>query len=211
MSMTEDNQQNKKPENSATAEKQRDDVLIQIKESEHKKLLEELAQYKDKYVRLYAEFENARKRMEREKFEFVKFANEGLIVEFLGILDNLERSIEVAKAKHQDYTAFLQGTGYVVEYPDYQDVRKIGNILVALDEKEKLMGVINRKLAKRIDVFIGQEIPCAAIDSCSIVISCYKAKSGVTGRMAVLGPTRMDYEKVISALDYFSNLMGEIE
>ena len=47
--------------------------------------------------------------------------------------------------------------------------------------------------------------------SCSIVISGYKAKSGATGRMAVLGPTRMDYEKVISALDYFSNLMGEIE
>ena len=61
--MTEHTQENKKPENSVTAEEKKEGPLIQIKESEYKKLLDELNQYKDKYVRLYAEFENARKRM----------------------------------------------------------------------------------------------------------------------------------------------------
>ena len=78
------------------------------KDAECQKLEEEAARYKDQYIRLYAEFENARKRMERERQEFIKYANEGLITEFLSILDNLERSVEAAQAKHEDYEAFLK-------------------------------------------------------------------------------------------------------
>lgn len=90
--------------------------MIKIKESERLKLVEEGAQYKEKYVRLYAEFENARKRMEREKQDFFRYANEKLIVEFLGILDDLERSVESAKANHQDYTAFVKGIEMVMAH-----------------------------------------------------------------------------------------------
>ena len=86
----------------------------QERDAEYQKLAEEAAKYKDQYVRLYAEFENARKRMEHEKQEFIKYANEGLLTEFLSILDNLERSVEVAKAKHQDYEAFLKGVEMIM-------------------------------------------------------------------------------------------------
>lgn len=92
------------------------DNVLEIKESEYKKLNDELASYKDKYLRIYAEFENARKRMDREKQEFVKYANEGLIVDFLNVLDDLERSVEAAKAKHEDYTAFLKGIEMVMAH-----------------------------------------------------------------------------------------------
>ncbi len=90
--------------------------IVSLKESEYKKLVDEIAQQKDKYVRLYAEFDNARKRMEREKQEFVKYANEELVVEFLDVLDDLERSVEAAKAKHEDYTAFLKGIEMVMAH-----------------------------------------------------------------------------------------------
>ena len=81
--------------------------MIKVKESEHAQLAENAAKYKEQYVRLYAEFENARKRMDREKQDFVRYANEGLIVEFLGILDDLERSVEAAKTKHEDYKSMI--------------------------------------------------------------------------------------------------------
>ncbi len=93
-----------------------EDRNIVIKESEFKKFQEEVAQYKDKYVRIYADFENARKRMERERQEFVKYANEELIVSFLNILDDLERTVEVAETKHQDYEAFLKGIEMVMAH-----------------------------------------------------------------------------------------------
>lgn len=84
--------------------------------SELDKCKEELAQYKDRYLRLYAEFDNARKRMEREKQEFVKYANEGLIVEFLTILDDLQRSVEAAMSRQDDYKAFLKGIEMVMAH-----------------------------------------------------------------------------------------------
>jgi molecular chaperone GrpE len=90
--------------------------VVKIKESEYAKLIEEAAKYKDQYVRLYAEFENARKRMEREKQDFIRYANEELIIEFLTILDNFERSVESAKANHQDYTAFVKGIEMVMAH-----------------------------------------------------------------------------------------------
>ena len=90
------------------------DKIVEVAEADYQKIVEEAASYKDKYVRLYAEFENARKRMDRDRQEFIRYANEGIIAEFLGILDNLERCVEAAQAKHEDYTAFLKGIEMVM-------------------------------------------------------------------------------------------------
>lgn len=105
--------------------KAKKDKIMKIKESEYQKLVNEVAEYKDKHLRLYAEFENVRKRMDREKMEFAKYANVGLIAEFLEILDNLERTISAAKAKHQDYDAFEKGVEIVMNQT-YEMLKKNG-------------------------------------------------------------------------------------
>jgi molecular chaperone GrpE len=107
------------------AEKPAKDKTVKIKESEHIQLIEDAARYKDQYIRLYAEFENARKRMERDRQDFTRYANEGIIAEFLEVLDNLERSVESAKAKHEDYTAFLKGIEMVMAHI-YEMLKKNG-------------------------------------------------------------------------------------
>jgi len=101
-----------------------DENIIQISEAELQQL-KEAAAYKDKYIRLYAEFENARKRMEREKSEFVKYSNEVLLAEFLNILDDLERSVQAANTKHEDYEAFLKGIQMVMAHV-YEMLKKNG-------------------------------------------------------------------------------------
>jgi len=55
----------------------------------------------DKFLRVYAEFENYKKRMEKEKSEFIKYANEGMIKDILVVVDNLERAIEQTKNHDQ--------------------------------------------------------------------------------------------------------------
>jgi len=79
-------------------------------------ILSELKEYKDRYVRLYAEFENARKRMEREKSEFVRYANEELICDFLNILDDLERCVVAAQTQKENNQAFLKGVELVMAH-----------------------------------------------------------------------------------------------
>lgn len=105
---------------------------------------------------------------------------------------------------------FCHGTSFVVGYPEIQDVAKIGNILMALEEKEGLLRIINRDLREKVNILIGHEITNAHINSCSLVISKYASPHGPSGRIAVLGPTRMNYERVVSTIEYVSQLMEEI-
>ncbi len=66
----------------------------------------------DKHLRLQAEFDNYRKRSFKDKTDFIKFANEGLIIELLSILDNFERGIKSAEQK-KDYALLHQGVDMI--------------------------------------------------------------------------------------------------
>ncbi len=105
---------------------------------------------------------------------------------------------------------YCQGRNLIVQYPDYhQDLQKIAYILKALDDKRQFLDVINRAMHERIMVLIGQEITHEGINGCSLVVSSYKTREGTTGRIAVLGPTRMQYDRVVGALDYLSHVLEE--
>lgn len=88
-----------------TAEGKRERKSLKNRIKELEKELEEKkkevdANY-DRFLRLYAEFENYKKRIEKEKEELVKFANEDLIKELLPVIDNLEMALEQAEASDQ--------------------------------------------------------------------------------------------------------------
>lgn len=74
---------------------------------------QELEQLQERVLRLTAEFENSKKRMAREKTEFLKFAHEGLLLQFLPILDNLERAIASARAEAGS-TPLIEGIEMIV-------------------------------------------------------------------------------------------------
>jgi len=152
-----------------------------------------------------------------EETSMIKIEYKKQKLELEELMDNLSRSI----SETTNYTSmisvdgwnkklFCRGANYVVRYLDRADVQKIEEILAALDEKERLLEIMNRNLEKRIGIFIGSEMACSQINDCSLVISEYKTKNGPSGRIAVLGPTRMNYERVVSAIEYFSSLIEEI-
>jgi len=64
---------------------------------ETEKLKQELGAAKDKYIRLFAEFDNMRKRHERERVALIKYAHEEVIIEMLGFLEDFERTIAAAR------------------------------------------------------------------------------------------------------------------
>jgi molecular chaperone GrpE len=65
-------------------------------------------EYFERMLRLQADFDNYKKRLEKEKIEFIKFANEEIIVEILKILDDFERAVEAGKSKH-DFDVLYKG------------------------------------------------------------------------------------------------------
>lgn len=112
--MTELKENKKEPQNNKKEEK-----IVTLKESEYLELKEEADRAKehwDKILRLQADFENTRKRIDREKQDFLRFANEGIILELLNILDDLERTVEMAQLKHQDLSSFLKGVEMILAH-----------------------------------------------------------------------------------------------
>jgi len=108
-----------KEEKKSTEPKLQGEKTVSLKESEYLKLQEEAEkskEYQERILRLQADFENTRKRLEKDKQDFIKFANEGIIVELLNILDDLERALELAQAKHQDLAAFLKGVEMILAH-----------------------------------------------------------------------------------------------
>jgi molecular chaperone GrpE len=70
---------------------------------------EEISRLQERLLRLQAEFENYKKRMAREKVEYLKFATEGLLLAFLPVLDNLERAVTSARADAANREAIVDG------------------------------------------------------------------------------------------------------
>ena len=97
----------------------KEEKIVSLKEPEYLKLREEAAHCKelqDKVLRLQADFENTRKRLEKDKQDFLKFANEGIIFELLNIMDDLERTVSLAESKHEDLPAFLKGVEMILAH-----------------------------------------------------------------------------------------------
>lgn len=111
--MEQEEKKNNKPE------QHKSEKIISLKESEYLQLkenAEKAKEYWEKMLRTQADCENTRKRIERDKQDFLKFANEGIIFELLNVLDDLERTVELAESGHQDMKAFLKGIEMILSH-----------------------------------------------------------------------------------------------
>ena len=134
-----------------------EEKVVSLKEAEYLKLKEEAEkakEYWEKAIRLQADFENLRKRLEKEKQEFFRFANEGLIAELLNVLDDLERTVGLAESRHQDLAAFLKGVEMILAHL-YEMLKAHGVRPIEAQGKifdphyhEALMQVENKDLAE---------------------------------------------------------------
>lgn len=98
-----------KPEDSISHnEENQPEVLENTVNDELKKLQDELAEAKDKYLRLYSEFENFRRRTSKEKLEMIHSANEQLLKELLPVVDDFERAEKsIADSSKKEFEGFL--------------------------------------------------------------------------------------------------------
>ncbi|MDD5661121.1 MAG: nucleotide exchange factor GrpE [Candidatus Omnitrophica bacterium] len=139
---------------------------VTLKEPEYLALIEEVKiskEYHDKMLRHQADLENTRKRIEREKQEFIKFANEGLILNLLNVLDDLERTVDLAESTKQDLPAFLKGIEMILAHL-YEMLKEHGVKPIEAEGKifdpnyhEALMQVENKELPEHTIVEVLQK------------------------------------------------------
>jgi len=96
------------------------------------------------------------------------------------------------------------GASYMLSYPEYSDVEKARNFLSLMETRDKLAGIISANGGMAFTVRIGPETGVPEMVDCSIVTAAYSTRGGQQGTIGVIGPTRMQYSRVISIL----NMMG---
>ncbi len=92
-------------------EEKKDEEIVPVEESpevELQQVKKELEEYKDKYLRLYAEFENYKKRVQKDRTELIKYGSEPLMIELLTVLDNLEMALSHAN-EQSSVESLIQG------------------------------------------------------------------------------------------------------
>ena len=108
----------------------------------------------------------------------------------------------VAEAIRADDDLQIYTSGF--RYPELSDGQRASELISAFEEKKQLTELVQGTLTDEkntgIQVYIGEETPMANMKDCSVVTATYELGSGMKGTIGVIGPKRMDYEKVVDAL-----------
>lgn len=104
---------------------------------------------------------------------------------------------------------YLGGATQVLNQPEFRDVEKAKGILNVLEE-DRLLSDILEQDSSGIIVTIGHENKFSGIHDCSVIQATYRLDGQVVGKLAVLGPTRIEYGKVMSVVDFMHKHLGEI-
>ena len=105
---------------------------------------------------------------------------------------------------------YLGGTSEMLTQPEFHDVEKIKDLLLMLEEEELIKDILHAHMGDGLEVTIGQENEDSRINDCSVITATYHLDGELLGSLAILGPTRMEYAKAMSLLEYMNKNLTEV-
>lgn len=132
------------------------------------------------------------------------------VVEDKLIFSSLLQAVRKMTGRRQEQKVFLGGTKQLLNQPEFRDVERVRNLLGILEEEKALKDLLQGGEDSGLKVTIGSENKFTGIQDCSMVQATYRLNGQIVGTMAVLGPTRMEYGKVISVMDYLHKYLKTI-
>lgn len=129
------------------------------------------------------------------------------------VIDQVLNEVAVAiRADDDDLQIYTSGTTNIFKYPELSDGEKASKLIGTLEQKELLQELVDdvnsSESSSGIQVYIGDETPVQSMKDCSIVTANYELGEGLRGTIGIIGPKRMDYEKVLNTL---RNLMTQLD
>ncbi|MCI5998052.1 MAG: heat-inducible transcriptional repressor HrcA [Peptoniphilaceae bacterium] len=131
-----------------------------------------------------------------EKLNFLKLT----FINKIPLLSNITDVIseEISKIEKSDIE--LEGISNIFNFPEYQDMKKAKEFINFLENKNELQDIFLGCDSEELYVRIGSENHKDFLNGNTIVATSYNLGNGMTGKIAVIGPTRMDYEKIIKTM-----------
>ena len=116
---------------------------------------------------------------------------------------------EINKIILDSQSVYLDGANRVVDMPEFKKVDVAKEFLNVLDAKNLVADVLNTGVADNINIYIGEETEKEELKNFSIVTFNHLLEDKDIGTIGIIGPTRMDYSKVISVMKYISKKLNE--
>jgi heat-inducible transcriptional repressor len=150
---------------------------------------------------------------EKDIFEFLQQDLRQMLGEMAFIADELINTILLSLKQLQETDIYADGTSHILDFPEYKDLSKAKNFFNLLENKLLLNEVLEPEV-DFIDVRIGSENKFEEMKDLSVIKTTYKINGRVVGTIGIIGPTRMDYKKLISEINVMtkelSNLLSSI-
>ena len=131
------------------------------------------------------------------------------------IVSDVLDAVTDAIREDEDLQVYTSGTTNIFKYPELSDSEKASEFISAFEEKKQLAALITDKSLSSekntgIQVYIGDESPIKTMRDCSVVTATYDLGDGITGTIGIIGPKRMDYERVLDNLNQIKKQLDAI-
>lgn len=125
----------------------------------------------------------------------------------------LDAVAEVIK-EEEDLEIYTSGANNIFKYPELSDHAKASELISTFEEKQALGALVQESLSREsntgIQVYIGEEAPIQNMKDCSVVTATYELDEGMKGTVGIIGPKRMDYDKVIGTLQSLMHQLDDL-
>ena len=109
---------------------------------------------------------------------------------------------------------YLQGATNIINQPEFADVERMRMLFQMFEEKGRLVKILNECIASSppegVRIAIGSELGVPDMRDFTLIIASYASMDHTTGFPGIIGPTRMEYERGISIVEYLGRLVGEM-
>ncbi|WP_297133301.1 heat-inducible transcriptional repressor HrcA [Terrisporobacter sp.] len=131
------------------------------------------------------------------------------IGEYSSIIDQLLNLLNT-NPTDEELSMTLNGATNIFNYPEFNDVLKARSFLNMLETKETIAKIVKSKgiLKDNTTIIIGSDNDCEQAQECSVVTATYKVDKNLIGRISFIGPTRMDYSRIYSIINYMNILLN---
>ena len=136
------------------------------------------------------------------------------VPEHMDLVRDIIDTLGLALTDNEDFKIYTSGATNIFKYPELSESSTARELISTFEEKKLLTNLITDQNAdengkKEIQVYIGNETPIQTMKDCSVVTATYEIEEGVTGTIGIIGPKRMDYEKVVQTLKTVKTQLDE--
>lgn len=126
------------------------------------------------------------------------------------LISGIESLAKQAEAVRKTPAIFVGGTHNILNYPEYSDIEKARSFLSLIETREKLAQLIEPNGQMAFTVRIGPEMGISEMEDLTVVTATYSTGNEHHGTIGVIGPTRMQYQKVLTILSTMGRQLSEL-